>query len=155
MNFLRLFRREPPVRISDPDFGQIEYIRVGGKGDDESYWEMLETWDMPDVNARIQCVGIDGNESGPHQHTRLFLVKKKNDIQSIWDICSLQLCEQVAAWFPDEEGAPVESVFFLSALVPPSDGYWEACFETRKPRKWIYVSYQIVEDNIKTFTIDT
>jgi hypothetical protein len=147
----KLFSREPPLRIHDPDFGQIRFHNDFG-----GYWTMENDWTVPFQAEGVSCVDIPGGREGPAQDAREFLLAKKSQPDQLWDLCEPFVRECMSGWDAFDGMEPRET-FFITCINKDSDVLdgWEVCFESRAPAKWLYFCLQIKGEEVVTNTVST
>ena len=142
--------------MKDSDFGYISYEPPSAEGE-EGYWQMYDDWSFPEVNAKLGCSAIPGDENGPFQIARKFLLSKRDALEELWVLCGEELEKIKEQWYPEETDKSYRDIYFLSSIsVERSDSNeWEISFESKDSYFWTFVSFQIKDNNILGNTIDT
>lgn len=153
----RLFGSPRPQskRMVDPDFGAIEYVEPSSTSPC-GYWRMEGTWAIRDQKQGVRCAEVPGNELGPSDLARTFLLALRREPERAWAVANDQLLKLVDGW-PNLQDQPLRDVFFISSLSMDSDNPngWEVCFETHNQLKWLNFCVQVEGDEVVSNTIYT
>lgn len=146
----KIFPFSTPLRLQDPDFGQIRFFPDAGN------WIMENDWLVSFQPQGISCVAIPGDRSGPTPDARAFLLSKRSEHEQIWSLCEPFVRECMSGW-DAFNGIPPRDAFFLSCINKDGDSPngWEVCFETREGLKWVYFCLQIEGDEVVSNTVTT
>lgn len=135
-------RRRPPVpTIDHPDFGPMSF-------DAED-----NTWETTD-DTRIYHGGIPGDVTGPDPERVAEVLRRLADVDTWWRLCAEDLLH-IAAQYESLPKTDDPRTLFRVAALSLYPGWWEICFETDPPDKWLYVGMQFEGDTLVSNTIDT
>lgn len=166
LSFLKKFFKKPSLEelasipgsgvIKDPDFGFISYEPPYKEGD-EGFWQMYDDWEHPESNAKVGCSAIPGDETGPFQEARQFLLSKRNNLGGLWSLCHDELIKAIERWYQKEDTKDPKEIYYLSSLSVESSkcDEWEVSFEAKDQYFWTFTSFQIKGNTIVGNTTDT
>lgn len=150
-----LFAKSPaPLKLEDRDFGNIQY---SAPTDSAPYgtWQMEGNW----KDSSLSSASIPGDESGPLDRERRFILGKFAAPEELWAICTDDLFEVAKIFMPDLSPENLSKIFSIvcinTDLMETDDFEWEVCFESPEINKWLYVGLQIRRDQVVSNTIDT
>jgi hypothetical protein len=118
---------------------------------------MYDDWVHPESNAKVGCSAIPGDETGPFQEARQFLLSKRNDLDGLWSLCHDELVKAIERWYQEEDTKDPKEIFYLSSLSMESSksDEWEVSFEAKDQYFWTFTSFQIKGNTIVGNTTDT
>ncbi|BBO93171.1 hypothetical protein [Desulfosarcina ovata] len=157
--FKKFFGKIPQsLTIEDSDFGIIQYVEPV-KEYPYGYWQMDDKWKVDFQKEPLCSAGIPGDESGPFESARKFILEKKNSPSLIWGICDSALREFIDEFIKDVKYSEPKDIFYISCISMDSDKNdpqgWEVCFDTKDEYRWINFCLQIEGNNIVSNTIST
>ena len=140
--------------LKDRDFGFISYVPPSKK-EDEGFWQMYHEWEHPESNAKVGCSIIPGDDNGPFESSRKFLLSKRSQLSELWEFCHDELSKIVQEWYQKENTNDPKDIYFLSSLALEKSGgdEWEISFEAHDKYFWTFVSFQIKQE-ISLFLIE-
>ena len=124
--------------LIDPDFGEIVLY-------DTDAWQMTGRWFIPENKANICCIDIPGDEEGPSQKAREFLLNKKLNLDKLWEEFSPALQDTLKkhGLYPKNEN--LKSTLHIESLAGEVEEDWGIAFEadTQNDKEWIYIDIEI------------
>lgn len=100
--------------MNDPDFGKISYEPPYKEGQ-EGFWQMYNDWEYPEFNAKVGCSMIPGDENGPFESSREFLLDKRKKLDMLWDMCHEELLNTIEQWYPNISTKKPGDIYYLSS----------------------------------------
>lgn len=144
----------PILTVEDRDFGTIRYDPPNNVTN-HGCWQMDDKW----RDTTLSSASIPGDESGPFERERRFLLEKFNSTDEIWDLCSCDLFQASELLIKEVTKENLREIFFITCintdLMDSDDFEWEVCFESKNSYKWLYVGLQIARGQVESNTIDT
>jgi hypothetical protein len=130
----------PRLNMNHSELGELLYDRK------EKMWETAGT-------TAIYHGGLTGDEKGPAQTAVDFILEKRAAIEKYTN-ASESMLREVLEGFEGDFDRSINDIFHVVAISIYEE-YWEICFETTPPTKWIYVGIQFNGDEVISNTIDT
>ncbi|MEM8953400.1 MAG: hypothetical protein AAGD22_04530 [Verrucomicrobiota bacterium] len=150
----KIFGTSPPIRIVDSDFGTICYDEPG-ELQTWGYWQMESHWRGGDVSSAC----IPGDENGPWERERKFILSKFSNQDKVWQICESAVFEQASRFVDDLTLQLVRSRMRLTTInTNPREtdhSEWEAGFDGPTENPSIYVLITLSGVEILHTTVDT
>lgn len=143
----------PAPKLVDPDFDAITY-----DGEASGIWQSDQDTQVEEQRARYGFSAIPGDLDGPYPWAREFLLKKKEDLSKLWELCTPALEQACDRWAAKGLRRPVLQQFVLTSISVsqdfPSSGEWDVGFESEGDF-WVYVEVRLVGDKVEGHTCDT
>ena len=143
----------PAPKIIDPDFGPITY-----DGEASGIWQSDERTQAEEHHARYGFSAIPGDTSGPYPWARSLLLKKRQELSRLWELCTPSLEQVCDRWATKGLRRPVLQQFVLTSISVSEDfqssGKWDVGFES-EGNFWVYVDVRLVGDKVEGHTCDT
>ena len=134
--------RFSPPRITDPDFGNLEFVFVPS-APERSHWE--GEWTFPKDGAPIS-IDLPGGEDGPHPAARQFYLGLPDRFAKIVTAARPQLEKVFKIWLEQDLPQDIFTVVKLGGigLENPKDQpvQWHISFETTGEKQmWITIPF--------------
>ncbi len=139
----RLFRSKPPEvpLFKHPVLGSFKFNATTQE------WETV-------ASAPVYHGGILGSPVEPDPAKLAEVLRRMSNIAQYWRTCESDLRYIAGQYSSLPSNVAPESLFRVAALsLYPS--YWEVCFETIKPHKWLYIGMQFEGERLVSNTIDS
>ena len=151
-------RAQPILRITDADFGLIQYCEPSEKSAHGGYWQMESGWPVSYQREQISSTSVPGDESGPTEFARTFLLARRADPESVWRIAEPEIRKLMESW-PQFAGLSPREAFHIKNIAMETDTTqpqgWEVCFQTNDNLKWVFFCLQLKGKDVVSNTIDT
>lgn len=142
-----------PLRLVDPDFGKITFIRIK-RHPERSYWE----GELALANGMVASICIPGDEDGPSAAAREFYLKLPERFDGIVETCRPKLEQVFREWrqqdLPENILSVLSSVGFDVENPGSMPVRWGVTFET-KGNKWLGIAIPFVDDSAGEAIVDT
>ena len=139
--------------MMDPDFGPITY-----DGEASGIWQSDERTQAEEQHARYGFSAIPGDINGPYPWARSVLLKKRQELSLLWELCTPTLEQVCERWAAKGLRRPVLQQFVLTSISVSEDfqssGEWDVGFESEGDF-WVYVEVRLVGDKVEGHTCDT
>ena len=143
--FHKLKLQFSPIRIADPDFGDMTFMFVL-KAPEKSYWE--GKWTMPKTGETIE-VFLSGDQTGPYQGTRQKVFELPDRVDHIMKaarpILERVFKSHLSQVLPDDIFAAVKLTSFGVDDPKHVPITWDVSFEATGKR-WVNISIPFVGD---------
>ena len=149
---------KPILTITDADFGSIQYCEPSEKYAHGGYWQMNDGWTVSYQRQEVSSASVPGDESGPSDLARTFILAKRADPESLWRIAEPEIRKLMEDW-PLFAGLSPREAFHIRNIAmdthATSPQGWEVCFQTNDSLKWVFFCLQLKGDEVLSNTIDT
>lgn len=155
LGLARLKLRLKPPRKVDPAFGPMVFMYIANEPS-RSYWEAAE-WLFPPRGHTV-TVSLPGDERGPSQAARDFMLGRVRDFERTIDVARPRLDQVFRRWL----GRPVADDLWQDLKLAGFDVQdptaepieWDISFETTRTR-WLGISVPFVGDVPHDPVVDT
>ncbi|MFG6430113.1 hypothetical protein [Roseateles sp. LYH14W] len=139
----RLFRSKPPEvpLFEHPVLGSFKYDATTQE------WETVDS-------APVYHGGLSGSAIEPDPAKLAEVLQRMSNLAQYWRACESDLRYIAGCYSSLPSDAAPESLFRVAAL-SLYKGYWEVCFETIKPHRWLYIGMQFEGECLVSNTIDS
>ena len=152
LQFLK--KRFSPLRITDPDFGSLLYMRIPN-APERSYWEC--EWNFPRTGTVIS-ISLPGDESGPWEESRQFYFEAVERFDQVLAAVRPQLEAVFMDWLNQELPEYIFSELKLAGFDLQESRTqpvkWDISFETTG-KKWLGISIPFEGESPGEATVDT
>jgi len=144
MNLLKRLLRTAPTpapAVVHPTLGALRYVSA--------------TRDWETVSSQpIYHGGISGSSTEPDADKVAEVLQRMSNVDQYWRACESDLRYIAGQYPPFPKDVDLKALFRVAAL-SLYRSYWEICFETIRPHKWLYVGMQFEGERLVSNTIDT
>jgi hypothetical protein len=155
MGFLHNLKvRLSPQRMTDPDFGQLTFIRID-KRPERSYWE--GEWTFPATHTTVD-ITLPGGETGPNPEARQFYLTLPSRFDNVLKACRPRLEQVFRDWrnqqLPQDIFTLVKLTGFGVENPQEQPIQWDVGFETTDD-DWLGITIPFVGDTAMEPVVDT